>query len=129
LVKRRKTQIFPELFPPEIAKGKGIDLEQKLDETTDNLGDVLSLIAKCERLVKTLNNNNLEEASSEVLSYLAKLKNVLLTIFKKKQRKLLDLHWEQMRQESKEHTRRATVQEEEHKKTHENQCVAKKTEK
>jgi hypothetical protein len=127
-VKKRNLKIFPETFSLGIAKGKEIGLEQKLDETTDNLGDVLFLIAKCERLVKTLSNNNLEEASSEILSHLAKLKKALLGVFKKKQRKLIDLHWEQMRQESEECARRATTQEEEHKKIHENQYVMKKTE-
>ncbi len=48
-------------------------------------------------------------------------------MFKKKQRKLIDLHWEQMRKESEECARKTTMQEEEHKKTHENQYVMKKT--
>ncbi|MBU0651095.1 hypothetical protein KKC59_04200 [bacterium] len=62
---------------------------------------ILRLISQCEALISMLKGGDGDgDIISDLLITLAELKITLLYLFKKKQRKLIDLHWEQMREEN-----------------------------
>ena len=117
-VKKRKNEIFPDFFPFAVLQEKKENLEAL--NKADNPNDILRLIAKCEKLIAELKGgSNNDDAISEALSNLAKLKRILLNYFKNKQRKLLDMHWKQMREENEAFSRRINEQREALKKTKE----------
>jgi len=118
VVKKIKSVIFPEFFPFEVIQEKKENLEAL--NKTDNPNDILCLISKCEKLIAGLKSSgNNDDAISEALSNLAKLKKKLLDFFKNKQRKLLDMHWKQMREENEAFSRKINEQRETLKKTKE----------
>ena len=66
---------------------------------TENPNDILSLISKYEKSAVEIKNSG-GEGLDDILNKLSKLRILLSNLFKKKQQKLLDLHWEKIQEEN-----------------------------
>ncbi len=131
-LKKRKSKIFLDPFPFDIIQEEKAKLGQKADagqlEETGSPDEVLRLIMNCEKLLATLKVVGADDVVNAVLHDLAKLKRILLGLFKKKQRKLVDIHWEQMRKEEDDRSKKTEEQLERYRKMYINQPVMTKKE-
>lgn len=108
------------------SREKPLDTKE-LSKTSDPKR-ILSMITKCEALIAELKNTGgNDDVINELLTTLAKLKIMLLHLFKKKQRKFLDLNWEKMREENTERRKKSSEQIEALKKSQESKSAYNKT--
>ena len=77
--------------------------------------NILGLISKCEKLISQIDSSD-AGLIQELLLTISKLRIIILSIFKTKQRKLVNLHWEQIQDESAKAAKKLTKQIEQAKK-------------
>ena len=96
-MKKKKRDTELEKIFNLIFQGKKEDFD-KLSET-ENPDDILSLISKYKKLAAAIKSSG-GSGLDEVLAKISKLKIILSNLHKKKRQQMLDLHWNQIREEN-----------------------------
>ena len=77
----------------------------ELPSNADNPQQIMLLISHCEKLVVELQSCD-EDKTIALLKLLAKLKQILLHSFEKKQSKMLNLHWQKIQEENEAYSKK-----------------------
>ncbi|HBY55466.1 MAG TPA: hypothetical protein DEG23_01435 [Coxiellaceae bacterium] len=81
-----------------IVQGKKEDFGELSKQ--DNPNSILRLISKYEKLAAKLKSSGSGDELDKILVKISKLKMILSNLYKKKRQKMLELHWEQIREEN-----------------------------